>query len=82
MDKNELKYLFGNAALRCEQRYHVTQPYHLKHETQRWNTNAKRWESLLNALLCSGNSILHCRHVEKLPLHAPKLFSRPSPAHE
>ncbi len=26
-----------NAALRCEQRYHETQPDHRKHKTQRWN---------------------------------------------
>ncbi len=26
-----------NAALRCEQRYHETEPYHRKHKTQRWN---------------------------------------------
>jgi len=40
----------SNAALKCEQRYHGTKTYHLKHKTQRWNENAKRWESLLNAL--------------------------------
>ncbi|WP_219605179.1 hypothetical protein, partial [Vibrio parahaemolyticus] len=40
-----------NAALRCEQRYHQTKPIRLKHETQRGDKNAKRWESLLNALL-------------------------------
>ncbi|EPF2931196.1 hypothetical protein ACSL9C_004146, partial [Vibrio navarrensis] len=40
-----------NAALRCEQRCHKTKPYHQKHKTQREAENAKRWESLLNALL-------------------------------
>ncbi|EGR1221244.1 hypothetical protein EBM76_22440 [Vibrio parahaemolyticus] len=29
--------LATNAALRCEQRYHKTSPYHRKHKTQRWN---------------------------------------------
>ncbi len=41
-----------NAALRCEQRYHKTKPYHRKHETNDEMKNAKRCESLLNALLC------------------------------
>jgi hypothetical protein len=40
-----------NAALRCEQRCHETKLLRHKHKTQREAENAKRWESLLNALL-------------------------------
>ncbi len=45
--------LCANAALRCEQRCHKAKPLHHKHKTQREAENAKRWESLLNALLCN-----------------------------
>ncbi|TOC00553.1 hypothetical protein CGJ93_22770 [Vibrio parahaemolyticus] len=33
--------LATNAALRCEQRYHETKPYHRKHKTQRWNEKCR-----------------------------------------
>jgi len=38
-----------NAALRCEQRYHETQPYHRKHKTQRWN---EKYQALGVTLKC------------------------------
>ncbi len=30
----------------------LPKPLHRKHEARPWTENAKRWESLLNALLC------------------------------
>ncbi|BAC94641.1 hypothetical protein [Vibrio vulnificus YJ016] len=41
-----------NAALRCEQRYHETNHTTVNTKPNDDTKNAKRWESLLNALLC------------------------------
>ncbi|EOV0048457.1 hypothetical protein ACWOLU_004429, partial [Vibrio vulnificus] len=44
--------LAPNAALSGEQRDHNPKPLRLKHNTQPRPETPKRWESVLNALLC------------------------------